>query len=500
MRRMISQLLIVTLANAAVRAEERWMVVMLDGKKLGHAVERVTSDAQGNTVTASEMKFGLDRMGQAISLGMASEFIEAKDGTPLRMTSTQDLGATRVVETYEFTRGFAGDEVIHVTESQGRVTRRQRPWPEGSWLTPKAARADVERRLAAGEPSFIVTTLDPSVGLTPVQTTYTVAGRESIEVLGKTVPAVRWTVTQSAMPGVVSTEFVDARGRTLRAEIQLGGMALSLLAADRDVALSAFDPPEMMARTLVAPTGVPIGDARSTNRATYVLALPEGDPSALSHVPDAGAQRVERIDERRVRVRVEAGRSSEAPAEAARHPRYIEPSTMIDAEDPAVKAITERALEGVAAGDRERAEALRRAVSDHITDAHLGVGLATASEVARTRTGDCTEHAVLLAACLRAAGIPSRLVSGVVYVDELVGARRVFGYHMWTQAVLRDEAGTPRWVDLDAAIPTPAQGGIDATHIALAATSLSEDDAMGSMAAMVGVLGRLRIEVESVKD
>ena len=41
---------------------------------------------------------------------------------------------------------------------------------------------------------------------------------------------------------------------------------------------------------------------------------------------------------------------------------------------------------------------------------------ATAAEVAQSREGDCTEHAVLLAALARACGIPSRVAIGLVYV------------------------------------------------------------------------------------
>ena len=73
---------------------------------------------------------------------------------------------------------------------------------------------------------------------------------------------------------------------------------------------------------------------------------------------------------------------------------------------------------------------MRASVHHYIDDKSLGVGFASASEVCATREGDCSEHAVLLVALLRAAGIPSRAVSGVVYVDSFVGERQVFGFHV----------------------------------------------------------------------
>ena len=37
---------------------------------------------------------------------------------------------------------------------------------------------------------------------------------------------------------------------------------------------------------------------------------------------------------------------------------------------------------------------------------------------ARTRSGDCSEHAVLLTALLRARGIPARVSHGLVYLEQ----------------------------------------------------------------------------------
>merc|ERR1719261_959477 len=101
------------------------------------------------------------------------------------------------------------------------------------------------------------------------------------------------------------------------------------------------------------------------------------------------------------------------------------------------------------------AYSLRDLVHSHIQDKHLSTAYASASETARTGSGDCTEHAVLLAALLKARGIPSRVCHGLVYVEqggsaingqaeydadgnlvERGGATTSgqFGWHMWSQA------------------------------------------------------------------
>jgi hypothetical protein len=122
-----------------------------------------------------------------------------------------------------------------------------------------------------------------------------------------------------------------------------------------------------------------------------------------------------------------------------------------------------------------------------MTAKNLATGFASAGEVAVTLSGDCTEHAVLLTALLRAAGIPARVVSGLLYVESFAGERDVFGYHMWTQAWIEG-----RWVDLDAM----GAGDFDATHIALATSPLDDqEDFLQVSTSLAPWMGALSIEV-----
>jgi transglutaminase-like putative cysteine protease len=99
---------------------------------------------------------------------------------------------------------------------------------------------------------------------------------------------------------------------------------------------------------------------------------------------------------------------------------------------------------------------------------------------------------------LRARGIPSRVVSGLIYAPRFAGERDVFAFHMWTQALVQTGEGT-RWIDLDSTGSRP----FDATHIAIAASALADEPAGGSMSEIAmpvaDLLGQLSIEVESAK-
>lgn len=95
-------------------------------------------------------------------------------------------------------------------------------------------------------------------------------------------------------------------------------------------------------------------------------------------------------------------------------------------------------------------------VNRYVEDKNYSRGFDIASQVAQTRAGDCTEHAVLLTASLRSAGIPSRIVMGLVIVG-INGQLHAFG-HAWSEY----NDGTA-WRLLDAALYLPAanegQGG-----------------------------------------
>jgi hypothetical protein len=102
------------------------------------------------------------------------------------------------------------------------------------------------------------------------------------------------------------------------------------------------------------------------------------------------------------------------------------------------------------------------------------ISVPSAAEVLRTLAGDCNEHAVLLVALLRAAGIPARLSIGLVYTQDK------FFYHAWTEAYLGD------WVSMDA---TLNQMPVDATHIKLIEGNLDKQ------VELAGLIGNLKLEV-----
>ena len=102
------------------------------------------------------------------------------------------------------------------------------------------------------------------------------------------------------------------------------------------------------------------------------------------------------------------------------------------------------------------------------------LSIPSALEVLRTRAGDCNEHATLLTALLRAAGIPARLSIGLVYT------RDKFYYHAWTEAYLGE------WISMDATLD---QMPADASHIKLIEGNLDKQ------VQVAGLIGELKVQI-----
>jgi transglutaminase-like putative cysteine protease len=162
------------------------------------------------------------------------------------------------------------------------------------------------------------------------------------------------------------------------------------------------------------------------------------------------------------------------------------PNSLIQSDDQQIQELASQIAPG-AESKWDIAVALERHVRELIQNKGFTQALSSAAEVVRTREGDCTEHAVLLAALCRARGIPSRVAIGLIYYRPSAG----FAYHMWTEVWIED-----RWVPLDA---TLGQGGIGAAHLAVSRSNLNGVDPLTQFLPVLQLIGNLNLEIVSVE-
>ncbi len=479
-------------ALGQTRAEEYWYVVEMQGQRCGHMHAQTVHDGT-RFVSSSEMRLEIRRGQLKVPISIATEFIETEAGKPVRMKSEMKLAALPTIDEYLFKAEEV--EITHIVASSRHVEHK--PLPDGDWLTPMGMERAIAAKIAAGVAvggEISVRSVDPSAGLKPGTTTMKLIEKTSLDVIGKTVPAMKWTSKNDLVPNVASTEFTDEKGLPLRTESDIGGIKITLIRADKALALSKSDPPELLESTFIKPDKQ-VKNARESRTGDFV-ARAEG--VAIGTWSVAGAQTVTPIDDHAIRIHVDAAARSVCTEAEIAADEFRKPSSMINSDDTeVVKAMRS----GVGDHDKDakslQAERLREFTYRYITKKNFDVGFASAAETARTRCGDCTEHAVLLCAMLRADGIPARCVSGLVYADGIAkDGSGAMGYHMWTQAMLESD-GKMRWVDLDAALSEKRP--MDATHLAIRTLGLADGQTMNDLMDILPTLGKLKITVEKVE-
>ncbi len=461
--------------------EEAWYAMTLGGQPCGHL--RTTLQQDGDLFrTLSESTLSVGRAGASVTVTISSTFDERADHTPVAASLTQSMGGAPT--TTDWTFSPTGIEVK--AQQGGRATTSTKPLPPAGWLTPRAADALRKKALKDGLVTVEFTTIDPQNGTAPMSVKSQRTGTGPLTIDGKQLAGTTWTTRTSLLP-IDTIEEYDAAGVMVRqvTPMALGRIEAVLTTKDKALggggAAGAAAAPELLVASFIQlEPSVP--DLDCAEIVVWDLRTKDGTPLDL---PDAGGQSTRRTD-RGEQVIVKRGATTPAPTGDALK-EFLEPSQMCDTNDARLKALAKRALRGKEqAPAAERAEALRAFVLEYIERKDLGSAFASASDVARSKSGDCSEHATLLAALLRCAGIPARGATGLVYADSFAGGKHVMGWHMWTQAVI-DGA----WVDLDATRPDCA---FDGGHILTAVSALGDGGLGGDLGSVVALMGNLAVD------
>ncbi len=160
------------------------------------------------------------------------------------------------------------------------------------------------------------------------------------------------------------------------------------------------------------------------------------------------------------------------PVRDAAFDGYLRATPFLQSDDERIKGLARR----IVGREKDAAVAARRLMEwvYRNLEKRPTVSLPSALEVLDERAGDCNEHAALLAALARAAGLPARIVVGVVYTGD------GFYYHAW------NEVWAGGWVSLD---PVMGQFPADVTHVKFIDGGLQEQ------LKMARVIGRLSVQI-----
>ena len=467
MSRLVSIVLaLLPLYALAKPPDDQWFTVLLDGRKIGsfETLREVRSD---RVVTSQTLDLSIERAGVVVALSSKETSEETADGKPIAFRSVSRLsgGETRIEGT------LRGDKVAVKTETGGAVQEREIAWPKGALLPEGLRLVELRNGLAPGT-TYRSLAFQPS-SLDAAEIDTRVGAPESVDLPegSRTLSTVEQTILIGGTP-VKSRLWVDADQTVHKLTMPVIGVDLVLLACDRACATAPNQGTDIFDRTLMAAPRA-LTRAELDRGMRYVLVPSDG--GAPLKLPQTGEQRVAANGDAVIVEITPAptGGSESGPTEAD-----YAPNDWLQSKSPDVAALARKAAEGTQ-GAAEQMRRLETFVRGYITNKTLGVGYASALEVVHKPEGDCTEHAVLLAALGRSLGIATRVVDGLAYAPGFAGKDRVFVPHAWVQAWVDG-----RWQSFDAALP-----GFDAGHIAL---SVGDGDPWRFYAGL-DLLGRLSL-------
>lgn len=443
--RAFTSLLLLTLVatpELARAADDDWLRVALDGRKIGHL--HVLRQPVGEEVhTTQTLQLEVDRDGTRIALTSIERARESSDGQPLSFSAEVSLGGSRSLTRGE--RDRSGLWQVE-TEQGGRRQRERFEWPLGA-LLPEGQRLQEASMVRDPGTRYSLVAFDMA-SLQPLRIDAAIAERETIVLPGGAARALRIEQTLTVGDAALSsTSWIDAEGQLLRTRLQMLGLSMELEACDHACATAPNQSADILALTSL-PSPRALDRADRMHPLDYRLRGTDALAPALAAIP---GQSVVADETGRWRLRIDPyGAPSPQPDASASAPnRWLQS----DAE-----AIREAALAATAdaRGDAERMRRLEAFVRRHIEVKSLRLGYASALDVLEGREGDCTEHAVLLAALARSIGIPARVASGVAYAQAFGSQSQAFVPHAWVMAYVEG-----RWIGFDAALDR-----FDSGHIA----------------------------------
>lgn len=459
---------------------EDWQVMEIDGRRIGyaHTTYRKFRNMPVLTVTqTSEIKF--QRFGKDLELKTVLETTESSNGD-LRSYSFEIHNPPN--QSTRQTGTVIGEYLELELTVNGRPSKRKIPWTPGTKSPLYQERAF--EGLAVGERETVKFDLwQPELSKTGTILMRTETVRQTPVFDGTTAGLMKVAIDNSAIPTQRLIAYLDAKGRWYKSETDFFGKTLVTYLVPPEEALKEIAGGELdIALAGIVPM-VGLDDPFSKSPVTYRIKLKKDQPA---HYFREGAwQKVKKIDANTIDLTVLAPQLPSATTLIRQtDDKYLKSTPFIQADDPLVQNF---ARSGAANhNDPLRiALSMERYVYDKIETKSFSTSLASAAEVAKSREGDCTEHAMLLAAMLRARRIPSRVCVGLVYSGSISG----FVGHMWTEAWIRD-----RWVPLDA---TLGKGGISRGHLKLADSSMDESAPapVTAFLPLMKVLGQMEIEV-----
>ena len=278
------------------------------------------------------------------------------------------------------------------------------------------------------------------------------------------------------------TTWMDTKGKPLL-EMSMRGVIISELesksTAMRYLTQAALNKEETLLDFSLIKSDIPISNPRQVK---FIKIAFSGIDKNMN-MPVDERQHCERKENEvlcRIFSQIEDG---DGPIKSRNHgwaKQYLQPSYIVPSHN---RLIQQTAKEIVGSSDITHQQILLLLVWIKENIKQEPVDVFTALDVLDGKKAECQGLALLYTAFARALGIPTRVVSGIIYSRGYQG----FLYHAWTESLVNGH-----WIAVD---PTFQQMPADATHI-----KFIEGENISDLLPLVDLIGKIKLRIVQVDD
>ncbi|MEZ6040500.1 MAG: transglutaminase-like domain-containing protein [Planctomycetaceae bacterium] len=478
-------------ADTKQATSEIWYIVLFGDERVGY--ERVTET-------------------QLQSGGQQNSRIRRRRDTQLALRKFgTDLSVSALQQTLENEEGSVLEWSLQRTAADGTTLERSGRWNSETSTYDVSELVQATRhefRISSGSPArssmitewmpSVLTRQNRSISRFPVLFPETVAiadievrdkGSQTVRLQNGTSASARrfdfWPVIDQTR---ITTMYITEQGQVLRTEQPMLGSKLVFEPADAMAAMGHGNTKSLdLELASIIPIDRPLPNDENWQQVRLRMTVPS--PGHL-FLPSGRLQKAEQTKPEQVDLTIQSPKqiststfNTQASTQGAPE-EYLAATRLLDIDNYEVQRMSR-----LAAGSLIDPDTTCRHLSAYLTvnlrRSAFSTSLAPASAIVKNMRGDCSEHAILLAALMRCNRIPSRVVTGLAYNPKLSG----FTAHMWVEAWIDGD-----WKAFDSTTGTSAAAPV---CIKVLDSSLADQNANAAtlFLPLLDLMGRAKVKV-----